>query len=35
LVHGEKEAQKTFKKVLKAKLDLDAHIVAYGEKIVI
>jgi metallo-beta-lactamase family protein len=33
LVHGEKEAQKTFKKVLKKKLDLDAHIVAYGEKI--
>jgi len=33
LVHGEKEAQKTFKKVLQEKLQLDAHIVAYGEKI--
>lgn len=33
LVHGEKEAQKTFKKVLKEKLQLDAHIVGYGEKI--
>ena len=33
LVHGEVDAQKTFKKVLKANLDIDAHIVAYGEKI--
>ena len=35
LVHGEKEAQKVFKEVLKEKLALDAHIVQYGEKIVL
>jgi len=33
LVHGEKESQKVFKGVLKEKLGLDAHIVAFKEKI--
>jgi metallo-beta-lactamase family protein len=33
LVHGEKESQKAFKSVAQEKLSLDAHIVAYGEKI--
>ncbi len=33
LVHGEYEAQKRFKKVLKKKTGLQAHIVAYKEKI--
>ena len=35
LVHGEKESQKVFKEVLKEKLGLDAHIVAFEEKIVL
>ena len=35
LVHGELESQKSFKKMLKKKLNLDAHIVAFKEKIVI
>ena len=33
LVHGELEAQRTFKKVLKKKVGINAHIVAYNEKI--
>jgi len=33
LVHGEFESQKVFKQVLKEKLNLDAHIVSYGERI--
>ncbi|SFV59731.1 Metallo-beta-lactamase family protein, RNA-specific [hydrothermal vent metagenome] len=33
LVHGELEAQKRFKKVLKRKLNKEAHIVSYNEKI--
>ncbi len=33
LVHGEYEAQKTFKKVLKKQTGIDAHIVGYKEKI--
>ncbi len=33
LIHGEKEAQKVFKEVLKEKMSLDAHIVKYGEQI--
>ena len=35
LVHGEYESQKSFKKMLKKELNLDAHIVAFKEKIVI
>jgi len=35
LVHGEYEAQKVFKSVLKEKLNLDAHIVGFKEKILI
>jgi len=35
LVHGEKEAQEHFKETLKERLGLDAHIVAFKEKIVI
>ncbi len=35
LVHGEKEAQQHFKEALKERLGLDAHIVAFKEKIVI
>ncbi len=35
LVHGEYESQKVFKKVLKKKLGLDAHIVGFKEKIVL
>ena len=35
LVHGEKESQITFKKLLKKKLGYDAHIVAFKEKIVL
>ena len=33
LVHGELESQKAFKKVLKKKLNIDAHIVGFKEKI--
>lgn len=33
LVHGEKESQVHFKEVLKKELNLDAHIVAFEEKI--
>jgi len=33
LVHGELESQQTFKEVLKKKLNLDAHIVGFKEKI--
>ena len=33
LVHGEKESQTHFKEVLKKELNLDAHIVAFKEKI--
>ncbi len=33
LVHGELESQKVFKEVLKKKLNLDAHIVGFKEKI--
>jgi metallo-beta-lactamase family protein len=35
LVHGELESQKVFKGVLKEKLNLDAHIVGFKEKILI
>ena len=35
LVHGEKKAQEHFKETLKERLNLDAHIVAFKEKIVI
>jgi metallo-beta-lactamase family protein len=35
LVHGEEESQVAFKGVLKEKLNLDAHVVAFKEKIVI
>jgi len=35
LVHGEEESQKVFKGVLQQKLNLDAHIVAFKEKIVL
>lgn len=35
LVHGEEESQKVFKGVLQEKLNLDAHIVAFKEKIVL
>jgi metallo-beta-lactamase family protein len=35
LVHGEKESQVAFKKVLQTKLGYDAHIVAFKEKIVL
>ena len=35
LVHGELKSQKSFKKMLKKKLDLDAHIVSFKEKIVL
>jgi len=33
LIHGEKESQKAFKKVIKEKLDINAHIVKYKEEI--
>lgn len=33
LIHGEKESQMNFKEVLENKLDIDAHIVDYKEKI--
>ena len=33
IVHGEKEAQEIFKEQIKEKLNIDAHIVKYGEKI--
>ncbi|WP_457750062.1 MBL fold metallo-hydrolase RNA specificity domain-containing protein [Sulfurimonas sp.] len=35
LVHGEEESQKVFKNVLKEKLNLDAHIVGFKEKILL
>jgi len=35
LVHGELESQKSFKAMLKKELGLDAHIVAFKEKIVL
>jgi len=35
LVHGELESQQVFKEVLKKKLNLDAHIVGFKEKITI
>jgi len=35
LVHGELKSQKSFKKMLKKELDLDAHIVSFKEKIVL
>ena len=33
LIHGEKESQMNFQELLKNKLNIDAHIVAYKEKI--
>ena len=33
IIHGEKEAQKIFKDLLKRKLKINAHIAKYGEKI--
>lgn len=33
IVHGETEAQLTFKAMIKKELDLDAHVVKYGEEI--
>jgi len=35
LIHGEIESQKNFKNAIKEKLDMDAHIVKYKEKIVL
>ena len=35
LVHGELKSQKSFKKMLKKELQLDAHIVSFKEKIVL
>ena len=33
LIHGEKESQLNFKEVIKKKLNLDAHIVAFKKRI--